>query len=136
MYSRKSSGYPRFTPPPNYNGVAFTRNYMPSSEVKPTHDVEPETPEEPSVAKMPSEPPRNAAPSPETDRQEDDAKQDESTDESECSKSASDGIASRIIGKDMSLEDLLLIGAVILFVSGEFDGDLMLLLGLLLIAGL
>ena len=45
-------------------------------------------------------------------------------------------ILSAISEKEFRLEDMLLIGAVLLFVSGELDGDIMLLLGLLLVAGI
>jgi len=45
-------------------------------------------------------------------------------------------LSSAVVSKEFTLEDLLIIGSVLLFVSGELDGDLMLLLGLLLIAGL
>ena len=41
-----------------------------------------------------------------------------------------------IASKEFRIEDLLMIGAVLLFVSGELDGDIMLLLGLLLVAGI
>ena len=144
MYSRRNSGYPRFTPPPNYNGVAFTRDYMPSSEVKESapklcEDVERET-------KQVEDTPICNTPLCELcDNKPDEREFQECKDESGStndntdktpSSNSSESLCTKLIGKELSIEDLLLIGAVILFVSGEFDGDLMLLLGLLLIAGL
>lgn len=147
MYSRKSFGYTPYTPPPNYNGVAFTRDFKPYSDIPesrenreteettaaaaediteiPAEESTPET-EEPAAFETEYITPVTEEPSYITD----------STDVSEPSPEDTEEIASIISNKDMKVEDLLLIGAVILFVSGEFDGDLMLLLGLLLIAGI
>ncbi len=164
MYSRKSIGYTPCTPPPNYNGVAFTRDFKPYSEISepPPKEEEEDTKEEnvlfeetnlndsPNDAiddKTPDPCDKNRPCEEDADREcidKCDFEQSEHSDSPTSQEPAPEiqpsapyeEVASKIQSKDMRLEDLLLIGAVILFVSGEFDGDLMLLLGLLLIAGI
>ena len=147
MYSRKNSGYPRFTPPPNYNGVAFTRDYMPSSEVKEStpkaSDVQTSAlPQESepicdvTVCETLEDTPDESVSKDSSENCEQKQEHPHENGGGHSQNNSTESICTKLIGKELSLEDLLLIGAVILFVSGEFDGDLMLLLGLLLIAGL
>ena len=140
MYSRKISGYAPSVPPPGYNGVAFNRRYQPSSEITPMPPAPVEAPPEQDAA--------DAAGLEETfdeideiDEAEEPAELCEAPEpESKAGSDADAGkkqdILSDIASKELKIEDLLLIGAVLLFVSGELDGDIMLLLGLLLVAGI
>ena len=134
MYSRKNSGYFVSSPPPNYTGVAFDRSFRPSSEIEQrsvpeeTKDEE-KREEQPTGGILPEE--VKASPqeehTPATELEED-------LPESDAGRK--DDLLSLISEKEFKLEDMLLIGAVLLFVSGELDGDIMLLLGLLLVAGI
>ena len=124
MYSRKSRGYTPCTPPPNYNGVAFTRDFKAETEIP-----EKETP--------PSEPECRCTdtecPCPASDAS--DESNTEHEDLPDCRECTEQDTNDPDFSKELTVEDLMIIGAVLLFVSGEFDGDIMLLLGLLLIAG-
>ena len=137
MYSRKISGYAPSVPPPGYNGVAFNRKYQPSSEIAPISPYPTEELQEKDTAVMtvPEET------SDEIDDTEDPAELCEDPEPQSNSGHDTDAgktqdILSDIASKELRIEDLLLIGAVLLFVSGELDGDIMLLLGLLLVAGI
>lgn len=157
MYSRKSFGYnPSYTPPPNYNGVAFTRNFKPYADIVEGSEKAPEENKneisafEAQSFNDISEPVEETGAIPEKPSGElfqdyispcdSCSPEAEACGEKECEKGCEkegkNEVASLISGKDLKIEDLLIIGAVILFVSGEFDGDLMLLLGLLLVAGI
>ncbi len=156
MYSRKNKGYSRstanfsYSPPPNYRGVAFSRDYRPEAELHSSGDSE-ETKARESIAlpeQLQENTPENSSTNGQyTDEntdlenaspQSESAKEDSqgSENEQDSVESESGFFSSSLLSKKMSIEDLLIIGAVILFVSGELDGDLLLLLGLLLVAGL
>ena len=137
MYSRKISGYAPSVPPPGYNGVAFNRRYQPSSEIAPIQPAPAEV--------LPEQDAADAAGLEETFDENNEAEEpselcetpeSESKAESDSDAEKKQDILSDIASKELKIEDLLLIGAVLLFVSGELDGDIMLLLGLLLVAGI
>jgi|GEM_PF-2511043 len=135
VYSRKSAGYFPSVPPPGYNGVTFSRNYQPSPNVRipakspeSAEDADEDIPrEEPMLDAQPTEPAETAEPA--EDTQSEEAGYD-------AGEGAGHDILNDIASKEFRMEDLLLIGAVLLFVSGDLDGDIMLLLGLLLVAGI
>lgn len=138
MYSRKNSGYTPTVPPPGYNGVTFNRNYQPSSSIPPARRREDGAPAPDFGA---SHTPEDGAPDVEETRDADDIENtgDSVTDtvqEPEERAAPERDILKDIASKEFRIEDLLTIGAVLLFVSGELDGDIMLLLGLLLVAGI
>lgn len=163
MYSRKSRGYMPYSPPPNYNGVAFTRDFSPSAVLDSASNQD--DGERDAAASKPSLPDAETAYREEeegteyarntdeldfdeyADIKEANAYSDEpyssssDSEETEAEQGTDDDsndlrLSSAVVSKEFTLEDLLIIGSVLLFVSGELDGDLMLLLGLLLIAGL
>lgn len=170
MYSRKTSGYIQPSPPPNYNGVAFTRGYHPYSEIRRSEKPDDSNDESAAAPALPGNIPGGAQeyardgnypPEEEVSEGEIGVPGTESDTAGEGSGGSSEppdkeplaedpprekpeikpseeekpDILSLIATKEFRLEDLMLIGAVLLFVSGELDGDILLLLGLLLISG-
>lgn len=137
MYSRKISGYAPSVPPPGYNGVAFNRRYHPSSEIAPAPQKSAEEIPDPELSR---EPELEVTPDDTVEIEERGEAFDDPVPQSKASDDADNNkkhdILSDIASKELKIEDLLLIGAVLLFVSGELDGDIMLLLGLLLVAGI
>lgn len=134
MYSRKTRGYIPCNPPPNYNGVAFTRDFKAQTEIPekelPVSEPQCECMEQCTEDGTLCEEDEIIA------EGETECTQPPSCAEEECpGQEQTECAENQEISRELTVEDLMIIGAVLLFVSGEFDGDIMLLLGLLLIAG-